>query len=89
MRQTGVVTNWHDDRGFGFIKADDGGPDLFLHARDFNNGLVRPLKGMTVDIEAQTAVTVKGVNVTVSGSAMTQVSSSGITTVKGSLVNIN
>ncbi|MDN5768039.1 MAG: VgrG-related protein [Humibacillus sp.] len=47
------------------------------------------LKGMTVDIEAQTGLTVKGVNVTVSGSAMTQVSSSGITTVKGSLVNIN
>ena len=31
-RLTGVVINWHDDRGFGFIKADEGGPDLFLHA---------------------------------------------------------
>ncbi len=47
------------------------------------------LKGMTIDIEAQTALTIKGLNVTVSGSAMTELSSSGITTVKGSLVNIN
>ncbi|MEO7350123.1 MAG: cold shock and DUF1294 domain-containing protein, partial [Terrimesophilobacter sp.] len=51
---TGVVTNWHDDRGFGFIKADDGGPDLFLHARSFNNGLERPHDGMLVTYESRT-----------------------------------
>ncbi len=54
MRQTGVVTNWHDDRGFGFIKAENGGPDLFLHARSFSNGVVRPHKGMTVTFEPRT-----------------------------------
>lgn len=51
---TGVVTNWHEDRGFGFIKADEGGPDLFLHARSFSNGLKRPSDGMTVSYEART-----------------------------------
>lgn len=54
MRQQGIVTNWHDDRGFGFIKADAGGPDLFLHARDFSNGIERPVEGMTVTYEART-----------------------------------
>ncbi len=52
-RLTGVVTNWHDDRGFGFIKAEGGGPDLFLHARSFNNGLERPHDGMTVTYESR------------------------------------
>lgn len=54
VRLTGVVMNWHDDRGFGFIKADDGGPDLFLHARSFNNGLERPHDGMAVTYESRT-----------------------------------
>jgi CspA family cold shock protein len=30
----GTVKTWHDDRGFGFIKDDDGsGADLFAHAK--------------------------------------------------------
>ena len=29
--QTGIIKKWLDDRGYGFLKADDGGPDIFLH----------------------------------------------------------
>jgi cold shock protein len=29
---TGTLKMWNVDRGFGFIKDDAGGPDLFVHA---------------------------------------------------------
>ncbi|WP_121970574.1 cold shock domain-containing protein [Leptolyngbya sp. BC1307] len=30
-RQRGKLSSWKDDRGFGFIKPDDGSQDVFLH----------------------------------------------------------
>lgn len=50
-RHSGVVTNWHDERGFGFIAPDGGGPDLFLHMREFQGTGQRPHDGMTVTYE--------------------------------------
>lgn len=52
MRLTGTVVNWNDDRGFGFVKPSDGGPDLFLHIRAFQDELERPSDGMSVSYEA-------------------------------------
>jgi cold shock CspA family protein len=37
-RQTGSVKRWNSERGFGFIRRSDGGPDLFCHVRSVRDG---------------------------------------------------
>ena len=34
-RTTGRLINWSDERGFGFLAPDGGGPDVFVHANAF------------------------------------------------------
>jgi uncharacterized membrane protein YsdA (DUF1294 family)/cold shock CspA family protein len=35
MRFAGTLTQWNDERGFGWIEADDGGERLFVHINAF------------------------------------------------------
>ena len=36
-RMTGVIRSFHAERGFGFVKPDDGQADLFVHISNMAN----------------------------------------------------
>lgn len=51
-QQQGTIVNWNDDRGFGFIRPDAGGKELFFHISDVNNGQARPRENLKVTYSA-------------------------------------
>jgi len=52
-RVGGVVTTWNDDRGFGFLKPDGGGADVFLHFTAAPRGTTRPYEGQRLTFEIE------------------------------------
>ncbi|TVT78645.1 MAG: cold-shock protein [Denitromonas halophila] len=51
MRTEGKLTKWNDDRGFGFITPNQGGPDVFIHISEFPRDGDRPSIGERVSFE--------------------------------------
>ena len=51
MRYQGRISEWNDDRGFGFIAPNGGGPKVFIHIKAFRGGQPRPLGGELVTYE--------------------------------------
>ncbi len=43
MRYQGKVTEWKDDKGFGFITPNGEGPRVFVHIKSFSNRQPRPV----------------------------------------------
>ncbi|MPZ42374.1 MAG: DUF1294 domain-containing protein [Betaproteobacteria bacterium] len=42
MRYQGKITDWKDDKGFGFVTPNGGGPRVFVHIKSFSNRQRRP-----------------------------------------------
>lgn len=66
----GEVSEWNDERGFGFIRPDTGGDRVFFHISAFTGRGIRPVAGTVVDYDATvgdkgvkaTRVSVRGAN---------------------------
>jgi CspA family cold shock protein len=71
MAQTGTVKFFNSERGYGFIKPDDGGRDVFVHITAVERaGLKQLNEGQHISFEVEPDKKGKGpkaVNLVVSG----------------------
>ena len=51
MRFKGTISEWNDDRGFGFIQPAEGGERVFCHIKAFDERSRRPSLNVTVTYE--------------------------------------
>ncbi len=51
---TGECKFWNDERGYGFLKRDDGAADAFCHASGLAGSSDRLVKGQRVSFEIGT-----------------------------------
>ncbi|WP_406667594.1 DUF1294 domain-containing protein [Gallaecimonas sp. GXIMD1310] len=51
MRFQGKITQWHDEKGFGFVQPNGGGPRAFVHVSAFKHSTRRPADGEVIFYE--------------------------------------
>ena len=54
MRYQGKITNWKDDKRFGFITPNGGGQQVFVHVKSFSNRQRRPIGNEIVTYKVKT-----------------------------------
>jgi cold shock CspA family protein len=52
-RYSGKLKKWNPERGFGFIVADDGGQDIFVHITAFGRDARQPSEGDVLTFEVE------------------------------------
>jgi uncharacterized membrane protein YsdA (DUF1294 family)/cold shock CspA family protein len=51
MRRSGVLTQWNDERGYGFIEQATGGQRVFVHVSEYPKDAPRPYDGDELSFE--------------------------------------
>lgn len=51
MRLVGRISDWNDDKGYGFVTPHDGGTRAFVHVKAFQFGSRRPIDGDLISFE--------------------------------------
>ncbi|MGK0476899.1 MAG: uncharacterized membrane protein YsdA (DUF1294 family)/cold shock CspA family protein [Oleispira sp.] len=51
MKLQGKISNWNDDKGFGFVEPNGGGERTFVHIKAFNPRSRRPVNGEVIIYE--------------------------------------
>ena len=52
MRIVGRITDWKDEKGFGFVVPNGGGDRAFVHIKAFQPGSRRPVEGDLISYDA-------------------------------------
>ena len=53
-RQAGRISEWHDDKGYGFVVPHDGGARAFVHIKAFQVSSRRPVQGDLISYALRT-----------------------------------
>ena len=51
MRYVGRITDWNDEKGFGFVVPNGGGDRAFVHVKAFERVLRRPASGQLISYD--------------------------------------
>jgi uncharacterized membrane protein YsdA (DUF1294 family)/cold shock CspA family protein len=51
VRLAGRISDWNDDKGYGFVTPHDGGTRAFVHVKAFASGSRRPVAGDLISYE--------------------------------------
>ena len=49
--ETGKITTWNDEKGFGFITSIYSGKQIFIHINEFSKEHKRPVQGLSVTFQ--------------------------------------